>query len=511
MSDDLDRDLKARFDRELAQVRAPATWSLAKRPSSALRVAVTVAVVAALLVGATAGGLALREARESAALRSPSTSAAPSPSPTASDGAFVPPTSVVDDQRVVTLRFPGGITGEIAYPADVDVHARGATPGGRLSIAGDHQDVDPYGRPIVSAKIEAHRGARDDVLREINDGQPPKVIAEYPGARGETVALYATSAGNYLAWQAGSWTLLVSDPTGSGTILGAEPRDQEEDRTIYAANLHLHEDPDGWLGVTADPPLRVDAPYVVLGDPGAALAFARGPDRLGPELSAGHHVVVVYAWGCVGSGRTEAPSYVSWCDRATQLSFDVVGSDAFVKSLAEGLQARASEYPPSVIDPGWVSEDAKEAWQAEHGEGTWIAGYFYEPFNQNAMPQDLAELLTLRWKRISDDDLRLGREEGLRAALTALTGPPPPQLSHAWQGRALELRSAEMDGSELMLDFAVLRAGALGSHGSGLMGEQFYAVAFHYYPEADSICVLLDGEPSEWLHDAFTCPSRQLP
>lgn len=40
------------------------------------------------------------------------------------------------------------------------------------------------------------------------------------------------------------------------------------------------------------------------------------------------------------------------------------------------------------------------------------------------------------------------------------------------------------------------------------MGMQFDAVVSHYYPEAEDICVLVRGEPSSWLHDMLTCPSR---
>jgi hypothetical protein len=92
MSDDLDRDLKARFDRELAHVRAPATWSIGRRHSSALAVATSVAVALALLVGATAAGLALRADRESRSGAAPSASpsASPSPSPTVSPGGSAP-------------------------------------------------------------------------------------------------------------------------------------------------------------------------------------------------------------------------------------------------------------------------------------------------------------------------------------------------------------------------------------------------------------------------------------
>jgi len=92
MSDDLDRDLQARFDRELAGVPPPPTWSLATRARSPRGVVVTVVVIAALLVGATAGGLALRASRESRSAALPSaspdtspiwgTTASPSPTPT---------------------------------------------------------------------------------------------------------------------------------------------------------------------------------------------------------------------------------------------------------------------------------------------------------------------------------------------------------------------------------------------------------------------------------------------
>ena len=111
MSDDLDRDLKARFDRELAHVRPPATWSLAPRRSSPLRVAASVAVVAALLVGATVGGLALREAREprSATDPSPSPSATPAPTgsaqPSASPGPTATPASAGFTHEHAVLGF----------------------------------------------------------------------------------------------------------------------------------------------------------------------------------------------------------------------------------------------------------------------------------------------------------------------------------------------------------------------------------------------------------------------
>lgn len=80
MHDDLDRDLQARFEHELAEVTVPATWSLAKPTRSPLGLALSAAMIAVLLVGMTAGGLALRAARES---RSTERSSPPAAAPSA--------------------------------------------------------------------------------------------------------------------------------------------------------------------------------------------------------------------------------------------------------------------------------------------------------------------------------------------------------------------------------------------------------------------------------------------
>lgn len=484
-----------------------------------------VAVVGAVLVMAgVAGGTVLRLTADEPSppvIDEPPERTSPSPAEDAEEdedeasdedavSGFVPPSSVEDGQHVVTLRFPGGITGEIAYPADLDLHAQGATPGALLSIAAEDDVSRSYGSPRVSGPMRFHHGAREDVLRGLNDEARPELVAEYPGPEGETVPLYATSTGQYLAWQAGGWTLLMREGDVRRYV---EPPDPEDSRAIYAANLHLGEDPDGWPIVTADPPVQVGAPYVALGDPEAAVDYVVQDPGFEADL------VIVRASACAWSedsdvtdaGREE-PRRVSWCDLATQLSFDVVGSVDFVQSVAQGVEARASEYPPSIIDPGWVTEDAKEAWQAEHGDGTWIVRYFHPPDIQlDTVREQGAGALTPRWKRISDAALNLDREDELREAFTALTGPPPPQLGHVWPGLELELGSAEMDGSELVLDFAVLIAPDAGRSANEVAKVQFDAVAFHYYPEADSICVLVDGEPSEWLHEMMTCPSRDLP
>lgn len=431
----------------------------------------------------------------------------PEPGPNAGQSArFVPPSTVDGDRRILAVRFPGGTTAEIAYPADVDVHERGATPGGVLAIVDHHDEAArSYDRARVSRPMEVHRGEVEDVVRRLNDGEPPEVVAEYEGPGDETVPLFALATGDVLAWQADAWTVLLPDTMGDGPGL------TDQDRALYAGHLLPSADPDGWLSVRADPPLRTEHEYVFLGDPQAAVAYARDPAPL-PEADAGPDRVIVHASACTWGGRSEEPGVASWCDLDTQLSFDVAGASDFVMHLTEGLQALSADYPASVIDPAWVAEEEKRAWEADHGEGTWAVGYFYPAELDFAADYDgFAEALEPRWKRLGDEAANRDRQDELGEALVQLTGPPPPRLTHLWQGRQLELRDARLDGTEVVLDFAVLLAAGGGSTGGLAMRAQFDAVVFHHYPEAESVCVLLNGEPTFWLHDQLTCPSRGMP
>lgn len=164
------------------------------------------------------------------------------------------------------------------------------------------------------------------------------------------------------------------------------------------------------------------------------------------------------------------------------------------------------------VSDRWMTPDDREVTEQELGEGTWIVGYFFPTDADRAGP-DFSDALEPHWLRISDDTRDLDRRDQLREALTALAGPPPTHMADAWQGPELrlELGTAQLDGNELVLDFEQLHAQADGSSQAMAMQAQFEQVAFHYYPEADAICVLEDGEPAVWLHDMPGCPSRGLP
>lgn len=403
---------------------------------------------------------------------------------------FVPPVAVEDGQQVVTLRFPGGVVAEVAYPSEVGVHRQGATPGGQLVVDADE------GGGQRSVHVEVYRGSAEAVVEELGD-EPPQRVGGYPGPTDRRVAVYEIDGEAHLTWEASGWVALAAMETAS-----------EELRTAVAAHVHLGEDADGWLSLTAEPPVRVRDPYVALGAPNAARSAARRGARADDD------VVVVRASACTGPAeRHEEPRRLSWCDPNTQLAFDVSGTPVFVQRLTEALEARTADYPANMIDPDWVTTSEKQAWQAQHGASTWVVGYFY-PFDfdharlAEADAEALQAELEQRWTRLDGNDRQLSRQQRLGEALTALTRPPPPRLRHTWDGRTLQLSSVRLDGAELVLDFDELAATAPGSTAAGLMALQLQTVISHYYPRAERLCVLHDGDPTTWLHDMLTCPSR---
>lgn len=224
MNDDLNHELKARFDRELAGLRTPATWSLRKRRSSPLRAAVTVAIVAALLVGATAGGLALRAARESqsAAPSAPTPTIAPSasPSPTRSaPGSPTPtpapsPTSTLTPAERVTITATGTLRGDVAWVVR------------RTSVALPGSD-----RP----------GRYELVLVPLAGGDPRvAVVWELTGSRGGTAAPVPTARqqvspdGRRFAFASESHHIVVVDlETGTARQITKDP-DYFDDEPVWS-------------------------------------------------------------------------------------------------------------------------------------------------------------------------------------------------------------------------------------------------------------------------------------
>lgn len=173
---------------------------------------------------------------------------------------------------------------------------------------------------------------------------------------------------------------------------------------------------------------------------------------------------------------------------------------------SEGATSSDAAEDAEGASPDWTSDAEKVAWEDEYGPGAWAVGYFY-PEGEDFTSDDLRARLEPWWIRVDGDVIDLGREGMLRASIAALTGPPPPAtVALSWAGQRLELGTARLDGDVLVLDVAVLDVTAPGSTAGMAMREQFDAIALHHYPQAEAVCMLVDGQPSVWLHDMLTCP-----
>lgn len=201
---------------------------------------------------------------------------------------------------------------------------------------------------------------------------------------------------------------------------------------------------------------------------------------------------------------------------AAQLATTGAPPAPFVTEVDESTEGNdpAEEATPTEIT--WMTSAERDAWVAEHGDTTWIVGYFFDAAGFASV--DPADGLTVRWWRIDDEVESHGPAKELAYALEAMTAPAPEGLIglwegqgvSQWEGQGLELLTAELEGDELVLDFAVLDVGSAETTRGTAMYAQLHAVATHYFPEAQTLCVLVQGESIDWLHDQISCPSREL-
>lgn len=159
-------------------------------------------------------------------------------------------------------------------------------------------------------------------------------------------------------------------------------------------------------------------------------------------------------------------------------------------------------------ESNWVTEPQMRQWQAEHGDGTWVVGYFFpDDFRFEGPPVYTG--LEPRWARVSDDPRAFDSEHHLRLALAELQGTAPSDLLHPLEGYSISLQEARLEGPRLILNFIPepWADAAQGTTGEGAMLSQIAAAASHYYPEADELCILLAGEDQPlFSHGRHACP-----
>lgn len=151
----------------------------------------------------------------------------------------------------------------------------------------------------------------------------------------------------------------------------------------------------------------------------------------------------------------------------------------------------------------WYTDAEKEA--ADPGdEHVWVAAWFA---GEGAMPESIS-----RWWTVLPGGG--GTADALLMASVEQLDDPPEGATSAFSD-GLTVRDVTYDEGQVLID---LEGNSPGLHGHGSAGyiigsEQLKAAAAFYFPDADTLCVAYDGQPTAieaggptFLHDASGCP-----
>ena len=223
---------------------------------------------------------------------------------------FVPPTSTEGDRTVLPLTFPDGSRVELVYPSGIDLTSRGVRPYSSGYLPGVGRDFNIY------------FGAVQETLSRYTVEQ----LGGYVDADGSQVGFYHLAdyglEVNHLAFEFDGWTVLVYDyRRGAGM--------SDEQRATWARSFHGRVDRDGFLILSADPPLRL----------------AAAGDHAGPELSvggaqAGLGLVVGPCEPYEDPQADPTSGYFSWCDPVAGMVVHASGDAEFIALMREQLEIR---------------------------------------------------------------------------------------------------------------------------------------------------------------------------
>ena len=283
-------------------------------------------VTTALLLAAACGGLRGGQVPPS------TVGPAESPSPSAAEHArFVPRTYLEGDSVVMPVTFPDGTTAELVYPPELDLAGMKAQPYGSGYGLGFARDF-----LVIYGTVEEFIGTYDDA----------ELLATYEDLQGGTVGFWRLPPdGVYLAFQFGSWTVLVYD-YGSG-----EAQMSDEDRGLWATNLHGRDTEDGFLVLEADPPLTLawdrdyDSPELEFwsraGDFTAVLLFVGECTPYHEGEGGFDHIEMV---GGLAVSR-DSQDFAAWCIPDGSMTVHVYQKpgDTFIDAVLGGLEVRNVE------------------------------------------------------------------------------------------------------------------------------------------------------------------------
>jgi hypothetical protein len=276
----------------------------------------------ALVIAAGCGGLQGERVGSSPLPRASSTSP-----PVVVPGGFLPATYAEADAIVMPVTFPDGTTAELVYGPELDLSSLRVQPYSSGYGPGFARDFLVYDEPLGEV---------------IGSYEYAELLSEYEDGHGGTVGFWRLPPdGLYLAFQFGSWTVLVYD------YAEQEAQMSDEDRALWATNFHGQDAEDGFLLLEAEPPLTLAGPELGFwsraGDFRAVHLFAGECTPYGDEMVNGLAL------------DRETDDFAAWCIPHAPMEVHVTQEpgDTFIDDALAGLEVRNVNPPAAPLpSPG---------------------------------------------------------------------------------------------------------------------------------------------------------------
>jgi hypothetical protein len=220
---------------------------------------------------------------------------------------FVPPIRIEGGTAVVPAVFPDGARIELRYPQRLGLASRGVRPFGSGAIWS-------YGAGRAGRDFSVFHQQSATYLFE------RRSLAErYDGAEGGTVEYWRGphAQPDFLVFRFGRWILGVWD---RGYLTS-------EEKALWARSLVGRESVEGYLVLSARPPLRL----------------ARAGEHAGPELIFGdsmRRTVLLIRGACRRRAPSRSSWFSSWCLPHAHLRVHVYGRPRFANAVFVGLKIR---------------------------------------------------------------------------------------------------------------------------------------------------------------------------
>lgn len=334
--DPVDLLARARLDAASTGERLRRDGAEHERPQRTGRVVLAIAAVLVVAVGAFV--VAVRRSDDPSRLVA-------GPSVTRSavrsiDGRMVPATTVAGDSVMLPLTLPDGRRYELSYPQGVDLAALGLRFFVQIDWPVSPQGVS--GPPMQCCDRELTLSYT--TVAELYPAASP--ISTYRGADGAAVLLLHGSqrrsppspypTGDYLVFQFGPWVAEVWDSV-PGSFAVVTPLDEAE-RVTFAAQLRADVDPDGFLVLRPQAPLKLADPRLVQLLFGDASTVAGTPSLTLSQFYCGQPESDTEARRPFA--RVGAESGVAWCDPITGFHVSASGSTDLTEAIGSGLEIR---------------------------------------------------------------------------------------------------------------------------------------------------------------------------